>query len=78
MEDTAKSLAFYRDLLGYEARPQNTVNDAVLGPRGDADRRGEDDVDEPPGSTNVWFFWEFASRTRNERTGSWASALSSW
>src|SRR5262245_46456159 len=28
VEDTAKSLAFYRDLLGFEARPTSTVGEA--------------------------------------------------
>jgi len=68
VEDTAKSLAFYRDLLGYEARPANTVNEAVLALEGTPTAVAKTTSTSPPGSTNVWFFWEFSNieRTRRE------------
>ena len=68
IEDTAKSLAFYRDVLGYQARPQNTVNDAVLALEGTPTAIAKTTSTSPPGSTNVWFFWEFSNiaRTRHE------------
>jgi len=68
IEDTAKSLAFYRDVLGYEARPQNTVNDAVLALEGTPTAVAKTTSTSPPGSTNVWFFWEFSNiaRTKHE------------
>lgn len=66
MDDTAKSLAFYRDVLGYEARPQNTVNDAVLALEGTPTAVAKTTSTSPPGSTNVWFFWEFSNITRTK------------
>ena len=64
IEDTNKSLAFYRDLLGYEARPSNTVNDAVLALEGTPTAVAKTTSTSPPGSTNVWFFWEFSNIAR--------------
>lgn len=68
IEDTEKSLAFYRDLLGYEARPSNTVNEAVLALEGTPTAAARTTSTSPPGSTNVWFLWEFSgiARTKHE------------
>jgi catechol 2,3-dioxygenase-like lactoylglutathione lyase family enzyme len=67
VEDTAKALAFYRDLLGFEARPTNTVNDAVLALEGTPGAVARTTSTSPPGSTNVWFLWEFANIARTTR-----------
>jgi catechol 2,3-dioxygenase-like lactoylglutathione lyase family enzyme len=68
LEDTATSLAFYRDILGYEAGDTNPgVTDAVLALEGTPDAVAMTTRTNPPGSTNVWFFWEFAGIERTKR-----------
>jgi catechol 2,3-dioxygenase-like lactoylglutathione lyase family enzyme len=67
IEDTAKALAFYRDLLGFEARPTNTVNEAVLALEGTPTAVARTTSTSPPGSTNVWFLWEFGNIARTRR-----------
>jgi catechol 2,3-dioxygenase-like lactoylglutathione lyase family enzyme len=69
LEDTERSLAFYRDILGYEAGQTNPgVTDAVLALEGTPDAVAITTRTQPPGSTNVWFFWEFSGieRTKHE------------
>ena len=68
VEDTDRALAFYRDLLGYTARPTNTVNDAVLALEGTPTAVARTTSTSPPGSSNVWFLWEFSKieKTRRE------------
>jgi len=68
LEDTDKALAFYRDLLGFQARPTNTVTEAVLALEGTPTATARTTSTSPPGSTNVWFLWEFSNivRTRHE------------
>ena len=69
LEDTDASLAFYRDILGYQAGATNPgVTDAVLALEGTPDAVAMTTRTQPPGSTNVWFFWEFRDieRTRRE------------
>lgn len=68
VEDTDRALAFYRDLLGFAARPTNTVNEAVLALEGTPTAVARTTSTTPPGSTNVWFLWEFSriDRTRRE------------
>ncbi|MGE0592768.1 MAG: VOC family protein [Vicinamibacterales bacterium] len=69
LEDTARSLAFYRDILGYEAGDTNPgVTDAVLALEGTPDAVAKTTRTQPPGSTNVWFFWEFEGIERTKRT----------
>lgn len=67
LENLEKSLEFYRDILGYEAAEPNTVNDAVLRLEGTPDATARTSRTQPPGSTNVWFFWEFSNIERTKR-----------
>jgi len=63
------SIAFYRDLLGFEIRNQpNDVNDAVLALEGTPRARARTAQSMPPGSNNMWVLWEFREieRTRRE------------
>jgi catechol 2,3-dioxygenase-like lactoylglutathione lyase family enzyme len=68
VQDTEKALAFYRDLLGFQARPTNVVNEAVLALEGTPAAVAKTTSTSPPGSTNVWFLWEFSNiaRTKHE------------
>lgn len=68
IENTDAALAFYRDLLGFTARPTNTVNEAVLALEGTPTAVARTTSTTPPGSTNVWFLWEFSQieKTRRE------------
>jgi catechol 2,3-dioxygenase-like lactoylglutathione lyase family enzyme len=82
VEDVERSLVFYRDILGFKARPTNTVNDAVLALEGTPTAVARTTLTEPPGSTNFWVLWEFSKidrqtiRTRAQDPGS--PALSIW
>ena len=67
IEDTDRSLAFYRDLLGYIARPTGTVAEAVLLLEGTPKAVARSTSTTPPGSTNVWFLWEFSQIERTKR-----------
>jgi catechol 2,3-dioxygenase-like lactoylglutathione lyase family enzyme len=67
IENTDKALAFYRDLLGFTARPTNTVNEAVLALEGTPTAVARTTSTTPPGSTNVWFLWEFSQIERTKR-----------
>jgi catechol 2,3-dioxygenase-like lactoylglutathione lyase family enzyme len=67
VEDTDRALAFYRDLLGFTARPTNTVSDAVLALEGTPGAVARTTSTTPPGSTNVWFLWEFSGIERTRR-----------
>jgi catechol 2,3-dioxygenase-like lactoylglutathione lyase family enzyme len=67
IEDTDKALAFYRDQLGFTARATNTVNDAVLALEGTPTAVARSTSTSPPGSTNVWFLWEFSQIARTKR-----------
>jgi catechol 2,3-dioxygenase-like lactoylglutathione lyase family enzyme len=68
LEDTEASLRFYRDILGYEAGDTNPgVTDAVLALEGTPDAVAMTTRTQPPGSTNVWFFWEFRDIERTRR-----------
>jgi len=67
LENTAASLVFYRDILGYDAGQTNPgVTDAVLALEGTPDAVAMTTRTTPPGSTNVWFFWEFAGIERTK------------
>ena len=59
---------FYQDILGYEASDPNTVVDAVLLLEGTPDAVAKTTRTQPPGSTNVWFFWEFSNIDRTKRS----------
>jgi catechol 2,3-dioxygenase-like lactoylglutathione lyase family enzyme len=80
VENTDKALAFYRDQLGFSARPSNTVSEAVLALEGTPTAVARSTSTSPPGSTNVWFLWEFSQIDRTKRapkvTDPGASALS--
>jgi catechol 2,3-dioxygenase-like lactoylglutathione lyase family enzyme len=80
VDDTEKSLAFYRGLLGFEARPTNTVAEAVLALEGTPAAVARTTATSPPGSTNVWFLWEFSRIARTPHAPAFAdpgaSALS--
>jgi len=67
IDTTDKALAFYRDLLGFEARPTNTVNEAVLKLEGTPTAVARTTSTTPPGATNVWFLWEFSGIDRVRR-----------
>jgi catechol 2,3-dioxygenase-like lactoylglutathione lyase family enzyme len=67
IDDTDRALAFYRDLLGFTARPTNMVNDAVLALEGTPRAVARSTSTSPPGSTNVWFLWEFTKIDRTMR-----------
>jgi catechol 2,3-dioxygenase-like lactoylglutathione lyase family enzyme len=67
IENTDKALAFYRDLLGFAARPTNTVNEAVLALEGTPTAVARTTSTTPPGSTNVWFLWEFSQIEKTRR-----------
>lgn len=68
IEDFDRSLAFYRDLLGFTfANPPNDVNDAVLALEGTPRARARSSGGMPPGSNNVWFLWEFRDIERTKR-----------
>jgi catechol 2,3-dioxygenase-like lactoylglutathione lyase family enzyme len=68
IESTDRALAFYRDLLGFQARPTNTVNDAVLALEGTPTAVARTTSTTPPGATNVWFLWEFSNIERTKHT----------
>lgn len=67
LENLERSLEFYRDILGYEAAEPNTVNEAVLRLEGTPDAMARTSRTQPPGSTNVWFFWEFSNIARTKQ-----------
>tara|TARA_R110000824_G_scaffold336_1_gene1769 strand:+ start:189967 stop:191013 length:1047 start_codon:yes stop_codon:yes gene_type:complete len=67
LENLERSLEFYRDILGYEAAQPNTVNEAVLRLEGTPDAIARTSRTQPPGSTNVWFFWEFSNIARTKQ-----------
>jgi catechol 2,3-dioxygenase-like lactoylglutathione lyase family enzyme len=69
IEDFDKSLAFYRDLLGFTfAHPPGDVNDAVLVLEGTPRAHARSSGGMPPGSNNVWFLWEFRDIARTKRS----------
>ncbi len=68
IESFDKSLAFYRDLLGFTfANPPGDVNDAVLALEGTPRGRARSSGGMPPGSNNIWFLWEFREIERTKR-----------
>lgn len=68
IESFDKSLAFYRDLLGFTfANPPGDVNDAVLALEGTPRGRARSSGGMPPGSNNIWFLWEFRELERTKR-----------
>jgi catechol 2,3-dioxygenase-like lactoylglutathione lyase family enzyme len=71
LDDMDRSVEFYRDLLGYGIPGEpNTVNDAVLALEGTPDAVARTLRSQPPGSTNVWFLWEFSEIERTKRSPS--------
>ncbi len=67
LEERERSMGFYGDILGYEAAEPNTVADAVLLLEGTPEAIATSGRTQPPGSTNVWFFWEFSDIERTKR-----------
>jgi catechol 2,3-dioxygenase-like lactoylglutathione lyase family enzyme len=68
IESFDKSLAFYRDILGFTfANPPGSVNDAVLALEGTPRARARSSGGMPPGSNNIWFLWEFSDIERTKR-----------
>lgn len=67
LEERERSMEFYGDILGYEAAGPNTVIDAVLLLEGTPEAVATSGRTQPPGSTNVWFFWEFSNIARTKR-----------
>jgi catechol 2,3-dioxygenase-like lactoylglutathione lyase family enzyme len=69
IENFDKSLAFYRDVLGFTFNnPPNDVNDAVLALEGTPRAHARSSGGMPPGSNNIWFLWEFRDIERTKRT----------
>ncbi len=69
IENFDRSLAFYRDLLGFTfANPPGDVNDAVLALEGTPRAHARSSGGMPPGSNNVWFLWEFRDIERTKHT----------
>ncbi len=66
LENRARSMEFYGDILGYEASEPNSVNEAVLLLEGTPEAAATTARTQPPGSTNVWFFWEFSGLERTK------------
>jgi catechol 2,3-dioxygenase-like lactoylglutathione lyase family enzyme len=63
-----KTLPFYRDLLGFTfANPPGDVNDAVLALEGTPRANARTSQAMPPGSNNMWVFWEFRDIARMKR-----------
>ncbi len=67
LDERKRSMEFYGDILGYEAADPNTVVDAVLLLEGTPEAVATSGRTQPPGSTNVWFFWEFSNIERTKR-----------
>jgi len=68
IEDFDRSLAFYRDILGFTFNnPPGDVNDAVLALEGTPRGRARSSGGMPPGSNNIWFLWEFREVNRTKR-----------
>tara|TARA_R110002110_G_scaffold147129_2_gene337502 strand:+ start:206624 stop:207694 length:1071 start_codon:yes stop_codon:yes gene_type:complete len=68
LEDRARAMEFYGGILGFEASDPNTVADAVLLLEGTPDAVASTGRTQPPGSTNVWFFWEFSGIERTKHS----------
>lgn len=69
IESFDKSLAFYRDLLGFTFNnPPGEVNDAVLVLEGTPRAHARSSGGMPPGSNNIWFLWEFRDIERTKHT----------
>ncbi len=68
LEDRARSMEFYGDILGYEAAEPNQVADAVLLLEGTPEASATSGRNQPPGSTNVWFLWEFSGIERTKHS----------
>jgi glyoxylase I family protein len=66
LEERGRSMQFYGDILGYEASEPNQINEAVLLLEGTPDAAATSGRTQPPGSTNVWFFWEFSGLERTK------------
>ena len=67
-ESMEKSIPFYRDVLGFTLNnPPAFINDAVLALEGTPRARVRSAPAMPPGSDNMWVFWEFndVDRTRH-------------
>jgi catechol 2,3-dioxygenase-like lactoylglutathione lyase family enzyme len=65
VDNIEKSLAFYRDVLGFTLNNKpNFVNDAVLALEGTPRARARSVGTMPPGSNNMWVFWEFSDIDR--------------
>jgi catechol 2,3-dioxygenase-like lactoylglutathione lyase family enzyme len=64
VEDMNKSVAFYRDLLGFKLRPTNEVNEAVRALEGTPDAVVRTTLSDPPGTNNFWVIWEFTKLDR--------------
>jgi catechol 2,3-dioxygenase-like lactoylglutathione lyase family enzyme len=68
LENIERSLAFYRDLLGFTVNgTPNDVNDAVLALEGTPRARARTLASMPPGSNNMWVLWEFREIERTKR-----------
>ena len=60
LESMEKSLAFYRDILGFTLNSAPAfINDAVLALEGTPRARVRSAPSMPPGSDNMWVLWEF-------------------
>jgi catechol 2,3-dioxygenase-like lactoylglutathione lyase family enzyme len=61
IDDINKSVAFYRDLLGFKVpRLPMPVNDAVLALEGTPRAIARSAPSMPPGSNNMWVLWNFS------------------
>jgi catechol 2,3-dioxygenase-like lactoylglutathione lyase family enzyme len=68
LDNMEKSLAFYRDLLGFAVTNQPAdINDAVLALEGTPRARARTVASMPPGSNNMWVLWEFRDIERTKR-----------
>ena len=66
-----RSLPFYRDILGFTfANPPADINDAVLALEGTPRANARTSGSMPPGSNNMWVFWEFRDIQRTRHTPS--------
>jgi methylmalonyl-CoA/ethylmalonyl-CoA epimerase len=58
VEDTDRALAFWRDILGFTVEPTNSLAETV---------QVRSTPMTPPGTTNVWYLWEFTQVGRVRR-----------
>jgi catechol 2,3-dioxygenase-like lactoylglutathione lyase family enzyme len=64
--DTDKTLALFKEVFGFEARPTNAVNEAVRALEGTPDALVRSTSTNPPGSNNFWVFWDFTKIDRRK------------